>query len=79
MVRQMFRYACGRLETSADEDTIRRLYLSFRDSGFHFRNLLAGLVEAPQFMAGLEDNRRGGTSGAAAPHGAHRSKPTIFP
>jgi hypothetical protein len=66
MVRQMFRYAFGRRETSADENTIERLYASFRDSGFHFKGLLTSLVNAPQFTAGLEDNRSGGSQAASA-------------
>jgi hypothetical protein len=59
MVRQVFRYAYGRMETSADEETVHQLYAAFRDSGFHFKDLLLGLVKAPQFMAGLEDNQQG--------------------
>jgi hypothetical protein len=66
MVRQMFRYAFGRKETSSDEDTIQQLYASFRDSGFHFKDLLTSLVKAPQFTAGLEDNRPGGSQAASA-------------
>jgi hypothetical protein len=66
MVRQMFRYAFGRKETSADEETIQQLYASFRDSGFQFKDLLTGLVKAPQFTAGLEDNRPGGSQAASA-------------
>jgi hypothetical protein len=58
IVRQIFRYAYGRMETSADEETIHQLYAAFRDSGFHFKDLLMGLVRSPQFMAGLEDNRQ---------------------
>jgi hypothetical protein len=67
MVRQIFRYAFGRLETSADEETIHQLFASFRDSGFHFKDLLIGLVRSPQFLAGLEDNQKGviHTSGPA--------------
>ncbi|HUA83269.1 MAG TPA: DUF1592 domain-containing protein [Bryobacteraceae bacterium] len=60
MVRQIFRYAYGRMETSADEATIQQLYSSFKASGFHFKDLMMGLVKAPQFMAGAEDNPRGG-------------------
>ena len=59
MVRQIFRYAFGRLETSADEETIHQLCAAFRDSGFHFKDLLIGLVRSPQFLAGLEDNQKG--------------------
>jgi hypothetical protein len=33
MVRQIFRYAYGRMETSADDAAISQLFASFRDSG----------------------------------------------
>jgi hypothetical protein len=59
MVRQIFRYAFGRLETSSDEETIHQLFATFRDSGFHFKDLLIGLVRSPEFLAGLEDNQEG--------------------
>jgi hypothetical protein len=55
MVRQIFRYAYGRMENSADEDTIQQLFATFRDSGFHFRDLMIALVKSPQFMAGLQE------------------------
>jgi hypothetical protein len=61
MVRQIFRYAFGRLETSSDEETIHQLFATFRDSSFHFKDLLIGLVRSPEFMAGLEDNQKGVT------------------
>jgi hypothetical protein len=70
VVRQMFRYAYGRMESSADEETIQQLYAAFRGSGFHLKELLLGLVKAPQFMAGLEDNRSGGTPLASPGVGA---------
>jgi hypothetical protein len=47
------------METSADEETIHQLFATFRDSGFHFKDLLMGLVKAPQFLAGLEDTGSG--------------------
>jgi hypothetical protein len=56
MVRQIFRYAFGRLETSADEETIHQLFATFRDSGFHFRELLMTLVRTPQFLAGIDEH-----------------------
>jgi hypothetical protein len=56
IVRQMFRYAYGRLETSSDEETIHQLFATFRDSGFHFKELLIALVRSPEFLAGLSDN-----------------------
>jgi hypothetical protein len=45
IVRQIFRYANGRVENSADQETIHQLDLRFRDSGFHFKELLLGLAE----------------------------------
>jgi Protein of unknown function (DUF1592)/Protein of unknown function (DUF1588)/Protein of unknown function (DUF1587)/Protein of unknown function (DUF1595)/Protein of unknown function (DUF1585) len=44
VVRQIFRYANGRLESAADEETIQSLYAGFRDSGFHFKELLIALA-----------------------------------
>jgi hypothetical protein len=79
IVRQIFRYAFGRMETSADEDTIHQLFAVFRDSGFHFQDVLVALVKSPQFTAGLEDNQNGviqasgpSTNGAASKTGARR-------
>jgi hypothetical protein len=59
IVRQMFRYAYGRLETSADEDNIHQLFATFRDSGFRFKELLIALVRSQEFLAGLDDNTIG--------------------
>jgi hypothetical protein len=50
IVRQMFRYTYGRLETGADEKTIDVLYGHFKDSGFKVRSLLMALVQAPEFL-----------------------------
>jgi hypothetical protein len=61
MVRQIFRYAFGRMENTADEETIHQLFAAFRDSGFHFKDLLIGLVRAPEFLTGLDDNQKGVT------------------
>jgi hypothetical protein len=59
MVRQMFRYAYGRHETSADQETIHELFVKFRDSGFHFKELLIALVRSPEFLRGLDPKDRG--------------------
>ena len=53
VVKQLFRYAFGRLETGADRETIRDAFTAFRDSGFHFKELLVALVRSPQFLEGL--------------------------
>ncbi len=58
IVRQIFRYAYGRMETPADEETINGLFATFRDSGFHFKELLIALVWSPEFLRGLDDNGR---------------------
>src|SRR5262249_51828623 len=58
MVRQVFRYAYGRLETSGDQETIRELFTKFKDSGFRFKELLIGLVRSPEFLRGLDVKER---------------------
>jgi hypothetical protein len=50
IVRQMFRYSYGRLETTSDEKTIDQLYEQFKASGFKFKSLLVALVESPEFL-----------------------------
>jgi hypothetical protein len=50
IVRQMFRYSYGRLETAADERAIDELYARFKDSGFRLKNLVAALVESSEFL-----------------------------
>jgi hypothetical protein len=54
VVKQVFRYAFGRMETGADRDTIRAALNKFRDTGFKFKELLVALVRAPQFLDGLQ-------------------------
>jgi hypothetical protein len=50
VVRQMFRYSYGRLETASDEKTIDQLYDQFKASGFKLKSLLVALVESPEFL-----------------------------
>jgi hypothetical protein len=54
VVKQLFRYAFGRQETSADRETVRTAFTVFRDSGFRFKELLMALVRSPQFLDGLD-------------------------
>jgi hypothetical protein len=54
VVKQVFRYAFGRLETPADRETIKTAFTAFRDSGFHFKELLVALVRSPQFLEGVQ-------------------------
>ena len=58
IVRQMFRYAYGRLETAADEATIDALFASFRDSGFRFKDLLIALVRSPEFVRAWDNTNQ---------------------
>jgi hypothetical protein len=50
IVRQMFRYSYGRLETAADEKTIHQLYDQFKASGFKFKSLMVAMVQSPEFL-----------------------------
>ena len=37
-----------------DQETIRRLFASFRDSGFHFKALIIEIVKSPAFVEGSQ-------------------------
>jgi hypothetical protein len=58
VVRQMFRYAYGRRETAADAQTIDQLFASFKNSGFHFKDLLVALVRSPEFLRAWDNMDR---------------------
>lgn len=53
VVKQLFRYAFGRVETAGDRDTVRTTVAAFRESRFRFKELLIALVRAPQFLEGI--------------------------
>jgi hypothetical protein len=53
VVKQLFRYALGRLETADDGPTIDHCFQVFRDSGFRFRELIIALVTSGPFRAEL--------------------------
>jgi Protein of unknown function (DUF1592)/Protein of unknown function (DUF1588)/Protein of unknown function (DUF1595)/Protein of unknown function (DUF1587)/Protein of unknown function (DUF1585) len=53
VVKQVFRYVFGRVETADDRDTIRSTFTTFRESGFRFKELLVALVRSPQFLEGM--------------------------
>jgi len=44
VVKQLFRYASGRRETSADEKLLEEAYARFRDSNFRFKELMMFLA-----------------------------------
>ncbi len=71
VVRQMFRYSYGRLETTSDEKTIDQLFDHFKASGFKLKSLLVALVQSPEFLrqwnsqvgsVRLQPDRAGGTN-----------------
>jgi hypothetical protein len=53
IVKQLFRYAFGRVEGPADRETIKTAFAAFRESGFKFKELIVALVRSPQFLEGL--------------------------
>jgi Protein of unknown function (DUF1592)/Protein of unknown function (DUF1588)/Protein of unknown function (DUF1587)/Protein of unknown function (DUF1595)/Protein of unknown function (DUF1585) len=50
IVKQFFRYAFGRQDTVDDQPVIDSLLARFRDSGFHFRELIVALVTSELFL-----------------------------
>src|SRR5262249_42555701 len=44
IVKQVFRYMSGRLDTPADRPSLNEALEDFRNSGFHFKELLVSLV-----------------------------------
>ena len=52
VVKQLFRYAVGRKEAEADQAAIDEAYERFRDSRFHFRELIIAIATSEPFGAG---------------------------
>jgi hypothetical protein len=55
LVKQYFRYIAGRMETPADRPLIRRVFEDFRQSQFHFKELIISLVRSREFPGGGEN------------------------
>jgi hypothetical protein len=49
MVKQYFRYTSGRMETPADRPVIRQLLDEFRNSQFHFKEMIVAMVRLREF------------------------------
>src|SRR5205807_9966011 len=49
VVKQYFRYIVGRVETPADRPVIRKLLDDFRNSHFHFKELIVSLLLVREF------------------------------
>ncbi len=50
IVKQFFRYAFGREESSADQQILDEAFEKFRNSGFRFRELIMALVTSKLFL-----------------------------
>jgi hypothetical protein len=75
IVKQYFRYQAGRTDTPADRPLLNAITENFRNSGFHFKELISSLVELREFPdAQSSENRpqRGDLpQNVADNHGAH--------
>lgn len=49
MVKQYFRYVAGRMETPADRPLLDRVFQDFKNSNYHFRELILSLVRSREF------------------------------
>jgi hypothetical protein len=49
MVKQYFRYAAGRMETPADRPMLDGILQDFRNSNYHFKELMLSLVRSREF------------------------------
>ena len=58
VVKQLFRYQAGRLETVADRETIRRAFEEFRASQFHFKELIMAIAKWTEFPPRRDDGRQ---------------------
>ncbi|MBC8166997.1 MAG: DUF1592 domain-containing protein [Bryobacteraceae bacterium] len=59
VVKQVFRYAMGRREAVSDRPVIKQIFREFRDSGFHFQELMIALVKLTEFPSGSEEHASG--------------------
>jgi hypothetical protein len=55
IVKQLFRYAMGRLETPADQPFLDAALKEFQNSQFRFQNLIIFIVKSRAFTGGLEE------------------------
>ena len=50
VVKQYFRYATGRMETSGDRPLIRKVLADFRSSQFRFKELMVSFIKSREFL-----------------------------
>lgn len=52
VVKQLFRYAMGRVETPTDRAVLQRIYEDFRHSQFRFKELMISMIKWTEFPLG---------------------------
>jgi hypothetical protein len=60
VVKQVFRYAVGRPEGPADQPVIEAALNRFRDSHFHFQELIMAIATSPPFRGSQPHSQTGG-------------------
>jgi Protein of unknown function (DUF1588)/Protein of unknown function (DUF1585) len=58
VIKQLFRYQAGRVETAADRDVIRRSLQDFQASHFRFKEAIIALVKWTEFPPRRDDGRQ---------------------
>jgi hypothetical protein len=58
LVKQLFRYQAGRIETAADRDVIRRAFDDFRASHFRFKEAIIALSKWSEFPPRRDDGSK---------------------
>ena len=49
MVKQYFRYVTGRTETPADRPVLEQVFQDFRNSNYHFKELMLSMIRSSEF------------------------------
>jgi len=74
VVKQYFRFQAGRTDTLADRPLLRAVTEDFRESGFHFKQLILSLAVQREFSA-AESARNSSSRGDFSQHVADNHKP----
>jgi hypothetical protein len=58
IAKQLFRYEEGRMESFTDRPVLERIVSDFRNSGYHFQDLMVSVIKWTQFPPGKADDVR---------------------
>ena len=58
MAKQLFRYEEGRMESFTDRPVLEQIVSDFRNSGYHFQDLMISVIKWTQFPPGRADYAR---------------------